>query len=378
MTGKEKIEAAFSRSGTPEIPAVICYEGIFVRDHWEQITSYPWWYRFSPDIEHQVQWRKDMIKKVDMDWFVLPYFYSRTQRKYLRIETDNEDVYMVNDRSNLSQKITKPQVSGWSGGNLHSVNPDHQVTSQDEIDILVSINPDYDAEEALSDGKDYLARILLQEFDLFPICHVGSPLWNTYSIWGFEGMMTMIAQKPELVEYACQRLMIKSIQNVQGAAALGAKGIWIEECFTDMISPEAFDRLCVPFIQGIVEECCSLGLKSIYYFCGNPAGKWSGLLSAGADALSLEESKKGFIIDIEDVVKRTQGKCAVLGNLDAIKLLLFADKEKLGREISRQIKAGRQNNNRFIMSLGSPVTPGTSINRVRLYCELTHQLGLIS
>ncbi len=35
MTGKEKIEAAFSIDGTPEIPAVICYEGIYIRDRWD-------------------------------------------------------------------------------------------------------------------------------------------------------------------------------------------------------------------------------------------------------------------------------------------------------------------------------------------------------
>jgi uroporphyrinogen-III decarboxylase len=124
-----------------------------------------------------------------------------------------------------------------------------------------------------------------------------------------------------------------------------------------------------------VEEIRSLGLKSVYYYCGNPAGRWEQLLSVGADALSLEESKKGFTIDIEDVVERVNGRLTVLGNLDAIRLLEKGSEAELRAEIARQIAAGRRNGSRFIMSLGSPVTPGTTVDRVRLYCDLVHELG---
>ena len=86
-------------------------------------------------------------------------------------------------------------------------------------------------------------------------------------------------------------------------------------------------------------------------------------------------SKKSFSIDIEDVVDRVQGRCTVLGNLDAVGVLEQADEEHLRAEIARQIAAGRRNGSRFIMSLGSPVTPGTPAERVRLYCDLAHELG---
>jgi len=56
-------------------------------------------------------------------------------------------------------------------------------------------------------------------------------------------------------------------------------------------------------------------------------------------------------------------------------LLPRASEEELRAEITRQIAAGRRNGSRFIMSLGSPVTPGTSVEKVRLYCDLVHDLG---
>jgi uroporphyrinogen-III decarboxylase len=69
------------------------------------------------------------------------------------------------------------------------------------------------------------------------------------------------------------------------------------------------------------------------------------------------------------------GRCAVLGNLDAMELLEHGSEGALRAEIARQIAAGRRNGSRFVMSIGSPVTPDTPVERVRLYCDLVHELG---
>jgi uroporphyrinogen-III decarboxylase len=124
-----------------------------------------------------------------------------------------------------------------------------------------------------------------------------------------------------------------------------------------------------------VEAIRVAGMKSMYYYCGDPASRWDLILSIGADAIALEESKKNFTIDIDVVVDRVGGRCAVLGNLDAVGILQDADEAGLRREIHRQIAAGRRNGGRFIMSLGSPVTPGTQAERVRRYCELVRESG---
>ena len=185
----------------------------------------------------------------------------------------------------------------------------------------------------------------------------------------------MVAQKPELVKYACDRFLHNERIAVQEAAALGAAGVWIEDCMTDMISPQAFQELNVPYLRMLIEEIRALGMHSIYYYCGNPAGKLNLLLETGTDALSLEESKKGFTIDIAEVAEVVQGRCVLFGNLDAINLMPNGSEAELRREISRQAAAGRRNGNRFVMSLGSPVTPDTSPERVRRYCQMVRELN---
>jgi uroporphyrinogen-III decarboxylase len=188
-------------------------------------------------------------------------------------------------------------------------------------------------------------------------------------------MMEMVAQRPELVRYACDRYLSYCLRRVQQSACLGAAGIWIEDCMTDMISPAAFAELNLPCLRAIVNAIRSLGMHSIHYYCGDPQDRMDLLLSTGADALALEESKKGFRIDIADVAEFVQGRCALFGNLDAIHLLPDANEADLRDEITRQVAAGRRNKNRFVISLGSPVTPGTTANRVREYCQWAREIS---
>ena len=371
------MEAAFSTEGTPEIPVVICYESVFIRDHWTQLTDLPWWYRFEPDIDRQIAWQREIIEKTGQDWFVLPGGYSSEDREQLRIEVEDGQVYKVNRNTGEEIELQEPGISGLTSGAQHAFHPDHLPMSHEELDQEIP-SPNLSHPLRLrTEGCFDLSDRMMQEFGtgLMPSGAITSPIWGCYSIWGFEGVMTMVAEHPDIVAYACDRVLQQSLPGIRQAAEKGVRTIWIEECLTDMISPKAFKAINLPLVRQIIEEIRSCGMLSIYYYCGNPAGKWDLLLDAGADALSLEESKKGFNIDIEEVISIVDGRCTVLGNLDAIGVLQNGSEGSLKNEIARQVKAGRRNKNRFIMSIGSPVTPDTSPARVRRYCDLAREIG---
>jgi uroporphyrinogen-III decarboxylase len=285
-------------------------------------------------------------------------------------------VFKVNRRTGEKQALNRPQVGGWSAaGEAESIRPDRLPESDEDIAALIPVDSE---PSAAGDRSGYgLGSRLVREFggERYPYRQVCAPLWQTYELWGFEGMMELVATRPDLIECACQRILTVTLRTVREAAAQGTAAIWIEDCLTDMIGPQAFAALNVRFVRRLVEEIRAAGMKSIYYFAGNPTGKWDLILSIGADGLSMEESKKNFRIDIEDIVERVRGRCTVLGNLDAIGVLQDGSESELRAEIARQIAAGRKNGGRFIMSLGSPVTPQTPVEKVRLYCDLVHELG---
>jgi hypothetical protein len=109
MTGRQQIEAAFSPDGTREIPAVICYEDIYIRDHWEQLTAHPWWYVQAPDVERQMAWRQDAIRRTGQDWGVLPAMGSRAARSRLQIVARPDGVYRVDARTGQEERLCDPR-----------------------------------------------------------------------------------------------------------------------------------------------------------------------------------------------------------------------------------------------------------------------------
>ena len=379
MTGRDKFEAAFSRDGTPEFPAAICYHGIFLRDHWEEVTRQPWWMQFEPHPERAALPWIDMIKKTGEDWFPIMLGSSHERRRMFTIEATPDGPFRV-WRTGKREALPRPPVGGnkiaWTpvpGGIKDIAQLDAIMDDQVGPRGVSGLHPPEVGKPA-EDGSLDLPRILLKEFgaEKLPLAAVGAPFWSCCPLWGFEGLMTELMDSPDLVEHATRRFAEHAIRQVQTLAEAGAEAIWVEDCMTDMLSPQQFRRLNLPALRDLTDAIRAAGMYSVYYYCGNPNDRWELLLDSGADALSLEEGKNGFDIDIETVVERVNGRTTLLGNLDAIGLLGQASEDQLRAEVVRQCRAGRRNRNRFIMSIGSPVTPATPLSRVQLYCDMVH------
>jgi hypothetical protein len=366
------IDEALSPAGTAAFPAVIPYEGIYIRDHWDGLTGLPWWYAFSPDIDQQMAWRREVLPAIGQDWLALPFCNSRAHRAGRTIIDRDGAVSLFNYATGQETPLTRPAVSGWDhfdqGYSGHVVDPP---CSPEEIDQWIPSAPAVYPEAVRGAGHADLADAVRAGFpDLYPLYHVTSPLWGCYGLWGYEGLMERIARQPDLVAYACMRNLHNEMENARLGAALGARGIWLEECLTDQIHPRDYRSLNLPYLQALIEEIHGLGMHTILYYCGSPHDRLDLLLSSGADALAFEESKKGFTINLETIAEIVDGRCALLGNLDAIHLLPEASEDELHAALACQANAGRRNHHRFIHSLGSPVTPETSPEQVRRFCQM--------
>jgi len=377
MTGKEKVESALTSRGTPSIPVIIPYESIMIRDHWEELVANPWWDLHSPKLQVQMRWRREVLKQIENDFLELPLFYARDEREVMRIEQHRDEVLLIDRRTGVAKLLEREPVGGFLIESLHK-KTGFEAKSLEDIDRLVPPLEREDPDTFLHSGRSDLAISLVEEFgrERYPICSARSPLWACHALWGFEPLMRNIAAVPDLVHFACRRYLDYALHKVRRAAAMGAAGIWIEECLTDLVSPESYSSLSLPYLQQLVEGIHASGLSGILYFCGDPSGKLELILKAGCDAVGFEESKKDFQIDIEELTEQINARCALLGNIDAIEIVEQGSEEQLRAGLTCQLQAGRQNGNRFIVSCGSPITPTTSIQRVRLYLGLARELGM--
>lgn len=373
MTGREKIIAALSDQGTGQFPAILPYEGIYIRDCWDKLTDLPWWYPQSPDLKHQMQWRADVYSVLGHDWYDLPVFPPQERRERMRVEERGGEAFLINPETGSERRLHRPHVSGYNPDvpDCEVFNPPTSFEGMDQALPEPSEAPP--AEQLQHELGSLSAAMRSGPFaDRLPLWQVSSPLWSCYGLWGFEGLMTALAEDSDLLRIAAERFLQHALASVNTAAALGAEAIWMEECMMDMISPASYRRHCLPLLRSLTDNIRSRGMYSIHYFCGNPAGRLDILLDSGADALGLEEGKKGFNVDILQVAEEVQGKMALLGNVDSIAVLQNGTEEDLKDAVRHQAQAARANRGRFIMSLGSPATPGTPPERIRQFINLAH------
>ena len=187
-------------------------------------------------------------------------------------------------------------------------------------------------------------------------------------------MTVNLFRRSGLVERVLERLMDNAVQELRAYADAKVDGIWIEECLTSAteISLEQFKRFVMPYDEELVSEIRKLGMRSIYYPCGDVRDRLEPMIDMGPDCLSLEESKKGFDIDIAWVDEIVSGRTCIFGNIDSIRILQNGTRDELRREVRRQIDIGLKHG-RFVMSLGSPVTPLTPLARVAEFIDVVRQ-----
>jgi hypothetical protein len=371
MTGRERILAALSPAGTAETPAVICYPGIFERDHLGELTGLPWWHLHAAEPAMHAAIQAEIVRATALDWFEVRAGASREEQAAVSLVEEAGAIIQRDARTGARRRLDPPVVSG----TLSTVQADAPEIADVEAFLTTHV-PTPTPFTGIEDGRgDYPALLRAALSEHCPLAWAGTPQWLLAGTMGYAEWFAWLAHDPVPLERACARLLEAGIAGVRASAALGARVIWIEDCMTDQIGPERFRRYHLPFLRAFTDAIRAEGLSSIHYFCGNPWPYFDQLLDTGADALGLEESKKTFRIDIDDVVDRVAGRMAVLGNLDAIAVLEHGSDAALQAEVTRQLAAGRRNGGRFLMSTGSPVTPGTPAARVRAYGAMVRRLA---
>ena len=229
-----------------------------------------------------------------------------------------------------------------------------QILSQEDVEAQLPI---LTAEHLLARGDFDLPRQVVADYgDQFFISTIlDTPFSDAYDLLGFQGLMLMQQDRPDLLHRLLQRKLAQT-QEVMGAwAAAGVHGVYVEEVFTgaDMISPRSYDKFVFSYNQPYFKRMRSLGLLPIHYVCGDVIPRLDRMVEYDIAAVAVEESKKNFQIEIAEVIERVAGRVAVFGNMDAVRFGLHAAPEEVAAEVERQAGIGAQAKG-FVVSTGSP------------------------
>lgn len=227
--------------------------------------------------------------------------------------------------------------------------------------------------EALSRSHQYdIARALTRRHPDLPLyAYSGSPYNGLLGAFGFQEMMAVLAERPRAAHAMLQSSLPEPSARLAATRGLGVSIMFVEECLAsaDIISPAMYREFAFPYTRETLQFYEDRGFRTVFYFSGNLMPVLEDLKRLPFTALSFEEDRKGYGIDLAEV-RRVLGPDRVLfGNLDALFVEKAADDELLA-EVRRQIRVAGADGN-FVVSLGSPFTPDTALDRVRLVCEST-------
>jgi uroporphyrinogen-III decarboxylase len=235
--------------------------------------------------------------------------------------------------------------------------------------------PSPEQAQAVAASQRYeLARALARRYrDGMPLYTHGTSPYNILEgIFGFQSMMCALTEQPDLVHCILENHMPRPSARLLAERQLGISIMFIEECMAsaDIISPGMYLEFAHRYDKQAIRLYEDMGFRTVLYFSGNLMPLLPYLNDLPFTAIIFEEDRKNYGIDLAHVRRALPDK-VLFGNVDAAWLEKATDREVLD-EAKRQIDIAGPD--RFILSVGSPFTPGTSLDRVKLFCESTRMI----
>lgn len=370
MSPRQRVRAAYTGQPVDQRPVAAPYVGLYHQDHFGELTGrLQWqvhsWLHASP--EDHVAALGRMIEQAPFDMLQPQLAPSREDRERIEIVRRGDQSFRHHKREDRWEPIVE------SPGHpiASTANEEQRVFDVADIRRLIIRVP---AECQLAAGyHDYIdAAVGALGDELFIVSGgVATPFWDATFYLGVSNLLAMAAQRPAFVDDVCRRILECSIENIRAFSAAGADAIYVDATLTtsDMISVPQFERFALPYITELVAEIHRHDQLAYVYYFGGVADRLDLIASSGADALWIETSMKGYVNDIDAIADAIGSRACLHGNIDPYGVLERGSDARLEAEIRRQAAAGVKARG-FVMSTGSPITPGTPLARVRRFIEL--------
>jgi hypothetical protein len=372
MNSKDKMNAVFNGAKLDSFPVVVPYTDLLHRDRWEEITKQPsWtyfeWLKMEPK-EHCKEYER-FLEILPFDWITPCWANPRQDRETMEIIKKDDGSYLVKEKGTVRE----------IPDDLHHLTPppreERVVYTKKDVDEQVEV---ISAETLASLGHlDYIEEAVKSIGDrCFITAVVSDTFAECYEYVGISNLFTLLYEEPELIHYLSEKLLAKVTEEIRALGKVGVDAIFVEECLntSDMLSPAFFHEFAVPYTRRIVDEVQSQNMKAILAYFGGVADRVEAINSLGADGLLVETSMKNYVNDLAEIGAKLTGSTCLFGNIDPYGVLEKSSDEGLKQKIEEQAAVGRKiMKGRFIISTGSPVTPKTTLERLRSFIYIGGQ-----
>ena len=374
MNSKEMVCAAIEGKKLEHYPVHSAYTFLSNADHWEELTgrSVADFHRWciSDMTEHEKVY-KIQLEKLPYDTFQPYQLPSYEERENTSVIEKDEGIFLYNKKDDVYTKMSKI---------IHGSNPfDRPVEIQTifdkkDVDNIKIKTADFQINNGSLDAIKAAQNVAGREKFL-----ISGGIVNTFysCSWhlGFQNLFPMLYEEPELVHYLSEKILEQNVENARALAKMGGDAIYIDDAAStnDMISLKHYEEFSLPYLTRLVAEVKKLGMISIFIYFGGIQDRVEQIASAGAEVLLMEATMKNYVNDYEYVANKLNGKMCLMGNLNPYTDMEITSDDEFNNIVKKQVDAGRKYG-RFINCTGSPITPHTSVDRIRNFIDLSHTL----
>lgn len=173
--------------------------------------------------------------------------------------------------------------------------------------------------------------------------------------------------EPEAVDRAMDVITESAFRFIELQVKAGAHCIGIGDAFCSQIGPDLYSQYAFERQKKLVDCVHSFGAIAKLHICGNTEAIMEGMIETGAD-----------IIDIDHLVPSMSGFASGLkkhqvfsGKCDPVTVVENGSEEMIRNAV---ITDFRESGGRCIVSAGCEVTPGTSVESMRMFMAAAREL----
>ncbi len=358
------------------MPVTVLYQPLYQQDHFAELAGRPQWDMHNwlhADPEDHLRTYLDMVAKTPFDILEPQPAPSRQERESTDFVARDGALFRRDKHRDTVTRLAPPM-----SGHALDQKPNQTQYVFDKADVAAQVKLE-SSEQMLARGdNDYLDALVGavgdEEFILS-----GGVIGTLYSCAQYVGMTNlypMLVEQPDLIEYLSHKILEGNVEQIRRLAAAGGDAIFIDDATatSDMISVAHYERFSLPYVKEMVREIHAFGHKAILIYFGGIADRLHQIASIEADALSMETSMKSYVNDIGEIAEEVGDRMTLFGNIDPLAVLERGSPADLEAEIASQVAAGKHARG-FVISTGSPITPGTPLSRVRQFIDLSHKHG---
>ena len=377
MTNKQRVHQSLLGAPVDRFPITALYNHLVYEDHFAELTGEPqWrlhaWQHASP--EEHLRVYKRMVERAPFELLQPRSAPSRELRERLEFVERDGRPFQHDRQTGEWTPVSAATRSGHATDNTAN----ERRLVHDKADVVEHVHVT-SAEQAIASGaNDYLEAVVaeLGETEFILSGGVTGALWCCHSYVGLTNLLAMLVEEANFVEYLIPKVLEQNFEEIRRLATAGGDAIFLDDALAtnDMISVAQYERFCWPYTKAMIDEVHRLGQQAIVIYYGGVADRLEQIAALGADGLVVETSMKGYVNDIEEIVGTIGERVTVFGNIDPVGVVQNGGEEELDTEIRRQCRAGAAGRG-FVVAVASPLTPATSVTRMRTFVELGKQVG---